>query len=276
MFGLNMLLSIRSLFVVLCLTLATLASAQEKMGVVLMHGKQGGGPRDTSLDRLMDKLQEAGIAVLKPEMPWSFQRFIDGDWNTAMQEIKGHVAKIKQSGATHVVLIGHSLGSPAAMSYAAKHADVSAIALLAPGHVPYFYSLCIPFSPIQMCAVKEGVTYARQEVEAGNADKKQALTDINQGRRNTVWMTPRDYLTYFEPSSDAEMAVTAGKIPTGIPVLWVIGDRDYLIREGRQYVFDKLPKNPKSQYLEVSANHMTTPSVAADQVVNWIKFAVTP
>lgn len=250
--------------------------AQDKIGVVLMHGKQGGGPRDTSLDTLSKKLQDAGMLVIKPEMPWSFNRFIDGNWDAAMNEIKVHVEKAMQSGATKVVLIGHSLGSPAAMSYAARYADVSAIALLAPGHIPYYYSLCIPYSPIKMCAVKDGVEYARKEVEAGNADKKQALTDINQGRRNVVWMTPRDYLSYFEPTSDAEMAVTASKISASIPVLWVIGDSDYLIREGRKYVFDKLPLNSKSQYLEVSANHVTTPAVASDQIVNWVKSAVMP
>ena len=268
--------TIRSMLMVLGLLWISHVHADEKIGVVLMHGKQGGGPRDTSLDGLYKKLLEAGISVVKPEMPWSFNRFIDGNWETAINEIKVHVETIKKSGVTQVVLMGHSLGSPAAMSYAAKHADVAAIALLAPGHVPYYYSLCIPFSPLKMCAVKEGVEYARKEVESGNGEKKQALTDINQGRRNVVWMTPRDYLTYFEPTSDAEMAVTAPKIPAGIPVLWVIGDKDYLIREGRKYVFDQLPKNPKSQYLEVSANHMTTPAVAADQIVNWLKLAVLP
>jgi len=254
----------------------SVAFGQEKIGVILMHGKQGGGPRDTSLDTLNRKLQDAGISVIKPELPWSFNRFIDGNWDAAMNEIKSHVEKVKQSGATKVVLIGHSLGSPAAMSYAARHADVAAIALLAPGHVPYYFSLCIPYSPIKTCALKDGVEYARKEVEAGNADRKQPLTDINQGRRNVVWMTPRDYLTYFEPTSDAEMAVTAPKISDAIPVLWVIGDGDYLIREGRQYVFDKLPSNSKSQYLEVSANHITTPAVASDQIVNWVKSAVMP
>jgi esterase/lipase len=257
-------------------TSSCFAIGQEKITVVLMHGKQGGGPRDTSLESLQRKLQDSGMQVVKPEMPWSFNRFIEGNWDTALNEIKLHVEKAKQSGATKVVLMGHSLGSPAALSYAAKHADVAAIALLAPGHVPYYYSLCIPFSPIKMCAVKEGVEYARKEVELGNGDKKQSLTDINQGRRNVVWMTPKDYLTYFEPTSDAEMAVTAAKIPANIPVLWVIGDKDYLIREGKQYVFDKLPSHPKSQYLEVSANHMTTPSVASDQIVNWVKSVLLP
>ncbi len=253
------------------------ASAQEKLGVVLMHGKQGGGPRDGSLDALHRKMQEAGMVVIKPEMPWSFNRYIEGDWNLAMSEINAHVQKLKEMGAAKIALVGHSLGSPAALSYAARHpGTVHALGLLAPGHVPYYYSQCIPFSPLKMCGVKDGVERARKEMEVGNADKKQAQTDINQGRTNAVWMTPRDYLTYFDPASDAEMAVTAPKIPVNLPVLWLIGDRDFLIREGRQYVFDKLPANSKSQYLEVSANHTTAPAVAADQIVNWLKSVMLP
>jgi pimeloyl-ACP methyl ester carboxylesterase len=251
------------------------ATAQEKVGVVLMHGKQGGGQNNTSLNALHDKMQQAGFIVLKPEMPWSFNRFIDGNWDMAMSEIHAHVQQLKTMGAQKIALVGHSLGSPAALSYAARNPDeVHALGLLAPGHVPYYYSQCIPFSPIRMCGVKDGVAQARQEIAAGNGDKKQPQVDINQGRRQVVWMTSKDYLSYFDPASDAEMAVTAPKIPARIPVLWVIGDKDYLIREGRQYVFDKLPANAKSQYLEVSANHISTPAVASDQIVRWLQAAM--
>ena len=244
------------------------------VGVVLMHGKQGGGPRDTSLDSLNTKLQEAGMTVVRPEMPWSFNRFLDGDWDKAMSEIQAHVHKLRQSGAHKVVLIGHSLGSPAALSYAARHADVDAIALLAPGHVPYHYSACIPYSPIRLCAVKNSVDEAKLEMEKGNADAKLRFNDINQGRSSPVWTTPRAYLSYYDPRSDAEMAVTAPRVPAQMPVLWVIGDKDYLIKEGPQYVFDRLPRNAKSRYLEVSANHLTTPAVASGQIVEWIRQAL--
>ena len=125
----------------------------------------------------------------------------NGHWDGAMSEIQAHVEKVKQSAANQVVLIGHSIGSPAAMSYAARHVDISAIGLLAPGHVPYYFSLCIPFPPIKMCAVKDGVELARKQMDTGNADKKQGLNDINQGRRNVVWMTPRDYLSYLDQMS---------------------------------------------------------------------------
>jgi len=266
-----------SLLLVGLLAIASFSAAgQEKIGVVLMHGKQGGGQNDTSLNNLQGKMQQAGFIVIKPEMPWSFNRFIDGNWDMAMSEIHAHVQQLKALGAQKIALVGHSLGSPAALSFAARYPDeVHALGLLAPGHVPYYYSQCIPFSPIKMCGVKEGVAQARQEIAAGNGDKKQPQVDINQGRRQVVWMTSKDYLSYFDPVSDAEMAVTAPKISTRIPVLWVIGDKDYLIREGRQYVFDKLPHNAKSQYLETSANHISTPSVASDQIVKWLQVAMT-
>lgn len=266
-----------TLLILLTSLISSVVSAEEKIGVVLMHGKQGGGSRDGSLDSLHRKMQEAGMVVIKPEMPWSFNRYIDGDWNLAMSEIHVHVQKLQEMGVAKVALVGHSLGSPAALSYAAQYPEkVHALGLLAPGHVPYYYSQCIPYSPIRMCAVKDGVERAQKEIAAGNADKKQPQTDINQGRTNVVWMTAKNYLSYFDPASDAEMAVVAPKVPANVPVLWVIGDRDYLIREGRSYVFDKLPANNKSQYLEVSANHMSTPAVAADQVVNWLKSAMLP
>lgn len=255
---------------------ASLCHAQDRIGVVLMHGKQGGGVRDNSLDALHKKLQGAGMLVLKPEMPWSFSRYIDGHWDQAMAEIHRHVQTLRERGATRIALVGHSLGSPAALSYAVRHpGDVQALGLLAPGHVPYYYSLCIPYAPVQMCGVKDGVERARKEVEAGRGRDKQAQTDINQGRRGVVWMSSSDYLSYFDPASDAEMAVSAPRVRPDLPVLWLIGDRDYLIKEGRSYVFDKLPPNPKSSYLEVAGDHVSTPAAGADQIVQWLLQALT-
>jgi len=251
--------------------LSTSVHSEEKMGIVFMHGKQA-EPNQNFYGGLHKKMGDAGMIVLKPEMPWSRNRFIDGDWDKAMKEIGINVKSLQDSGVNNIVLVGHSIGSPAALSYASRYPNqIKAVALLAPGHVPYHYSLCIPYSPIKFCAVKDGVERAKNEIASGNADKKQPLPDINQGRTNSVWMTPRDYLTYFDPLSDAEMAVTAAKISSAIPVLWVIGDADYLIRAGREYAFEKLPKNPKSTYLEVSANHVTTPEKASDQIIEWLK-----
>jgi pimeloyl-ACP methyl ester carboxylesterase len=265
-------MTIKKLLVVtLICFLSTSAHSEEKMGIVFLHGKQA-EPNQNFYGVLYKKMADAEMTVLKPEMPWSRNRFIDGGWDKAMSEIEINVKSLQDSGVNNIVLVGHSIGSPAALSYASRFpSQIRAVVLLAPGHVPYFFNLCIPYSKIKFCAVKDGVEKAKNEVASGNADKKQPLPDLNQGRTNVVWMTPRDYLSYYDPLSDAEMLTTAVKLAPTIPVLWVIGDGDSLIRTGREYVFEKLPKNTKSTYLEVSANHVTTPEIASNQIIEWLK-----
>jgi fermentation-respiration switch protein FrsA (DUF1100 family) len=72
------------------------------------------------------------------------------------------------------------------------------------------------------------------------------------------------------------MSVTAPRIPARIPVMTVIGERDPLFSRIKSYYVDKLPANPKNQYLEVSGGHLDTPRVANDAVIAWIKAAVAP
>jgi hypothetical protein len=154
------------------------------------------------------------------------------------------------------------------MSYAARGGDVDAIALVAPGHAPETY--------MNFQVTRESIQEARRMVAAGQADTRRDFNDLNQGRALQVRMTAKDFLSYFDPASDAEMSVTAPRIPQQTPVLWVIGDADPMLGRGRGYVFDKLPVNPKSQYLQVSANHLTTPGIAKDTIAAWIRAAVTP
>lgn len=247
------------------------AMAQARWGVVLMHGKTGGGALDSSLTGVSAQLESRGLVVLRPQMPWSRGRYLEGDWELAMQEIKGHVQSLRAQGVARVVLAGHSLGSPAALSYAARYADVDGVVMMAPGHVPYYYYLCIPYSPIKLCAVKDSVDEARKLVADGKGDDKNRFNDINQGRRMSVLTTARAYLSYFDPDSDAEMAVVAPRMPAHIPVLWIIGNDDRLVQQGRSYVFDKLPANPRSQYLEIPANHFNLPAAGAARIVEWIE-----
>ncbi|WP_290810079.1 alpha/beta hydrolase [Ferrovibrio sp.] len=245
------------------------AQAQDKIGVLLLHGKNPGSQNDPNLGRLKSKLSDEGMITLMPDMPWSARRYIDGDWDKAMAEIDAHVQSLRGKGATKIVIAGHSMGCPAAMGYAAKYGKVDALVLLAPGHVPYFYNT----SP-NLKVVRDSMDEARRMVAAGDSTTHHNFNDINQGRAQQVRMTAPAFLSYFAAESDAEMSVTAPRIPAQTAVIWVIGNEDPLLRAGRGYVFDKLPSNPKSQYLQVTANHLTTPVVARDAVAAWIKQAV--
>ncbi|MEO6016336.1 MAG: alpha/beta hydrolase [Polaromonas sp.] len=248
-----------------------LAQAQDKIGVLMLHGKNPGSNNDPNMSRLKPVLEGAGMLVLFPDMPWSRGRYLDGNWDKAMAEMAVHVQTLRSQGATKIVIAGHSMGAPAAMSFAARGGDVQALVLLAPGHVPARY-----YASQQNTSVRDSVDEARKLVAAGKGDSRERFSDINQGKQLPVMATAKDYLSYFDPASDADMGVTAPRIPAGTPVLTVVGDEDGISKYARPYFVDKLPANPKSQYLEVKANHLTTPVVASEAVAQWIKAATAP
>lgn len=263
------------ILVLACVVSSGSTFAAEKIGVLLMHGKSPGSATDSSLHAITASMREAGMIVLIPDMPWSKSRYLDGNWAGLMGEIGRHIQTLASQGATRIVLAGHSMGCAAALGYATNHQGVDAVVLLAPGHSPYLYYQGLPQSPFRNWEVKESIDKARTMVTEGKGDEANVpFIDVNQGRAQTIWTTPRNFLSYFEPESDAEMRVTARKMPKHIPILWVIGDGDRLITLGKDYAFNLFPPNPHTTYLEVSANHLTTPAKASGQTVSWIQKAI--
>lgn len=242
------------------------AHAQERIGVLMLHGKNPGSNNDPNFGKLKPLLEQQGMLVQFPDMPWSRGRHLDGHWDQAMAEIAGHVKTLRSQGAGKIVIMGHSMGVPAALGFAARGGDAQALVLLAPGHVPARY-----YAATQNTAVRDSINQARQLLASGKGDATERFSDINQGRQLPVVTTARNYLSYFDPESDADMGITAPRVPAATPVLTVVGDADGMFQYARPYFADKLPANPKSQYLEVQANHLSTPAVASEAVLAWLK-----
>jgi pimeloyl-ACP methyl ester carboxylesterase len=245
---------------------STAFAAEPKLGVLMLHGKNPGDNRDPNFRPIVHKLEREGWVVRFPNMPWASTRYLEGHWDLAMTEIGAHVKELRAKGAEKIVLMGHSLGVPAAMSYAARGGDVQALVLLAPGHIPVGY-----YRNPRFKVVHDSVNEARALVTAGKGAERGRFNDINQGRQLSVSTTASDYLSYFDPTSDAEMSVTAPRIPSSIPVLSVVGDTDPLFAFIREYYVDKLPANPQSRLQEVKGTHLSTPEVAYPEVMTWMK-----
>jgi pimeloyl-ACP methyl ester carboxylesterase len=245
------------------------AQTPPTIGVLMLHGKSPGSAQDPNFGVLKTRLEREGMMVLIPDMPWSRSRYLDGHWDQAMAEIATHVRTLRERGARQIVLAGHSMGCPAALGFAARGGDVQALVLLAPGHVPKGYYTVPRLQP-----VRDSIDEARALVAAGKGDSKESFNDINQGRQQPVITTARNFLSYFDPASDAEMSVTAPRVPATTPTMVVLGDKDPLFKGARSYFADQLPANPKSLYLEVEADHLSTPRVAGDAVADWIRKAL--
>ncbi|MDP2448711.1 MAG: alpha/beta hydrolase [Polaromonas sp.] len=242
------------------------AAAQQRIGVLMLHGKNPGNNQDPNFRPLKATFEREGWLVSLPDMPWSRGRYLEGNWDKAMTEMAAHVKTLRDQGAIKIVIVGHSLGSPAALSHAARGGDANALVLLAPGHIPLGY-----YTYAGLKVVRDSVDEARALVAAGKGDSRERFSDINQGKQQNVITTAKDFLSYFDPASDAEMSVTAPRVPATTSVMTVVGEKDPLFSRIKAYFVDKLPANPKNKYLEVSGGHLDTPRVASDELVKWIK-----
>jgi pimeloyl-ACP methyl ester carboxylesterase len=229
------------------------------LGIVYLHGK--GGWAGALGGSILDPLKDEGAVVATPEMPWSFHREYDATYDQAMAEIDAAVAKLRAQGAKRIVVIGHSLGANAVFGYAVRHPDLAGVVAIAPGHLPETEGL--------RSHVEDAVAEAKQLIAAGKGDVVQRFPDLAQGIPLSTSATPKVYLSYFDPDGPAVIPKNAAAMAP-IPLLWVVGMLDPIDRRGPEYAFKIGAKNPKSQYIEVFAGHLTTPIVAAKKVVEWI------
>lgn len=245
-----------------CLSLPASAwAADGKVGVLVMHGKHGTPERGVA--GLDDKLRSAGFLVLNLEMPWSKKRDFDKSYSEALSEMEEDVSRLKAMGADRIVLAGHSLGANAALAFASQKKGADMLVLLAPGHSPN--------APGIQKRTAQSVAKAKEMLADGRGDETAHFDDVNQGQVISVNTRASVYLSYMDPDGMGSMPLSASKIPTPLPVFYVVGNKDPLFSQGRAYIFDKLPQHPQSRYLEIEADHFSTPDKAADAVVEWLK-----
>ena len=211
-----------------------------QVGLVLIHGKWGSPPGpDAQL------FSSNGYAVDSPWMPWSKTGNYAKPYAEALAEVHEIVRKMRNAGIKRVVVAGISFGANAALAYATQYDDADGIILFSPGHMPErFY---------QSGGSRQSVAAARELVADGKGDSRFSFMDPNQGKTESMSTTASNYLSYFEPEGLGNMSLNATRLKKPIPVLCVMSQAEW--RLGRDYIFSKLPPNPKSVYLEIRASH---------------------
>src|SRR5689334_15633059 len=110
-----------------------LFAGSAELGLVLMHGKWGSPQGMMPLQR---ELESRGYLVSNQEMPWSDRRLYDVEYTAALKEIEQQVNQLHSHGATRVIVSGQSMGSNAAVAYAASGYQIDGLAIISPGHFP--------------------------------------------------------------------------------------------------------------------------------------------
>jgi dienelactone hydrolase len=119
---------IASRFVSLLMVVVVNAAQAQDMGVVVLHGMRG-----LPMQSLVSSLEAAGFLASSPELPWSRHRNHDRSYDQALAEVGDAVEKMKRRGAKRLVIVGYSMGSGAALDFAAIHRNLAGVVVMAPG-----------------------------------------------------------------------------------------------------------------------------------------------
>ena len=233
------------------------ADAGGKLGVVMIHGKQG---RPAQFDSYEAPLTAAGFLTARPVMCWSRERIYDKPYPDCLAEIDAAADRLKARGATTIAIVGMSLGGNAALAYGARHAGLAAIVALAPAHD----TATVDRRP----DIAESIARARALVAQGRGDIKTDFSEINRGVDFVVTTTPRIYLSFHGPDSIAAMTANVPRL--SVPLLWIAGSEDRSQRYAAQ-AFALAPKNPLNRFVTVESGHLGTVAAGRQAVLDWLK-----
>lgn len=239
------------------------ARAADKIGVVLMHGEQGAPGR--GIDSLAQALEQAGYLVGRPDMCWSARRAYEAPFPDCLTVIDDAIVKLRNLGATSIVVGGFSLGGNAAIAYGAGQSGLLGIFGLAPAHDAN--------EAAQGAEVADSIARARELAANGKGDETASFADIAFGPAGAyateVATTPAIYLSFFGPASTANIPDNTHRLM--VPLLWVAGADDPTQRGGPGYAFASAPANPLNRYVSIAGGHLSTPNQAKAAVLAWLR-----
>ncbi|MBC8338522.1 MAG: alpha/beta hydrolase [Rhodospirillales bacterium] len=239
------------------------AIAGDDIGVVLLHGKRGTAMPNSPIGKLKSFLENKGIFVVAPDMPWSRSRGFDKTHKASMAEIDEAVADLKSDGAKKIVVGGHSIGANAALAYGARRGGLAGILAIAPGHI------------IDIESFQENIGFdykrARAMIAAGKGDDEAKFKDYNQGKASTFFSTAAIYQSWFDPEGPANMPVNTKNLKPGTPLMWIVGEDDNIADRGEGYAYSSAPEHPNNAYVVIGGGHRATPSKGKKKILKWLK-----
>jgi dienelactone hydrolase len=227
----------------------------ERIGVVLMHGKQGG--QAGNIAKLAERLAAAGYLVERPVLCWSRDRIYDKAFPDCLTEIDAAVGQLKARGAERIVVAGQSLGGSAALAYGAQRDGIAGIVAIVPAPPP---------SVAQRPEIARELERAKRLIASSKADERIRFADVNQGPIS-VEATPRIYVSFLDPEGPANLVTNTGKLRA--PLLWLAADQDRSPFT-RDTGFGKAPQHPLNRYVTLHAGHFNAPDAAPGPLLDWL------
>lgn len=231
-------------------------SGTPKVGIVYIHGT-GSSPEMQHDKGFYNSLRDAGYLVEAPEMCWSARRMYDQPYAACVKVLLLAIARLKNSGATAIVMAGHSFGGNAAIQFGATHTGLLGILVLAAAFDPRALA--------RDWEVRANIDKAQKLIERGRGDAVDSFPFTTAKLQVRTKATV--YLSFNGPHSVAYMPANAPKLTA--PLLWIAGDRDFGQR-GAGYAFNRAPSNLLNRYIVVSGDHVTVLHSGVAPALAWL------
>ena len=237
--------------------------AAERIGIVFMHGEAGAPGR--VIVGLTDALEKAGYLVSRPDMCWSARRSYEASFSECLSTVDASIIKLKNLGATAIVVGGFGLGGNAAIAYGAGHPGLIGIIAVAPGH-----------DAAKVAArpdIAESIARARDLVAAGKGDEEGDFADVSVGPSGFFRprSQPRPPSTSASSGPIRGASIAANVAKAAAPLLWVAASDQSGEDAGQREVFASAPANPLNRFVSVGGGPLGAPEAAKADVLAWLK-----
>jgi esterase/lipase len=239
------------------------ASAQDKLGIVLMHGKEG---LPGQLALLGNALAAAGFMVERPEMCWSRRRIYDHSYLDCLRDADEAAERLKSGGATGgIVIAGVGLGGNAALAYGARREGLKAVIAMGPAPPIEFLS--------KRPAIARSLAEAQQMVASGRGNQRAIFADLARDRQFDVETTATIYVTFFAPDAPGIMPDNAAKLKAPLLIVSAVGDTT---QRSIPYVFARAPDNRLNWHVTVPGDFRSAVGSARNIIPAWLKLVQDP
>jgi pimeloyl-ACP methyl ester carboxylesterase len=238
------------------------AAAADKLGIVLMHGKESSPGR---VMQLATALTAAGFLVERTEMCWSRRRIYDRAYIDCLADADTAAAKLKAEGATGIVIAGMGLGGQAALAYGARRDGLKGVIGLAPAPAIEFLN--------RRPAIAKSLTDAQAMIAAGRGNESAVFADTLFDRPIEVETTANIYVSFFASDSPAIMPDNSSRLKA--PLLIVSGTLDPSQRS-IPYVFARAPSHASNWHVTVPTDRRGTFTAAREVMLAWLRLVAGP
>jgi len=240
----------------------TIAAESNNTTVIILHGKSG-SPNATHLVSLGNDLNNLGYDVVAPYMPWS-----SSNWNGTLCQGASYVNALintEKDKGNKVILLGHSLGGPNALAYAAleNSAKPDAVVALAPGHFVHRSSLL-------QAGHKTSIETANSMINNGQSNDIATFTTVNGGVDTYISTTPKIYLSFHSTSEFPDIATSTASVKQ--PLLWLAGADDNLTGVADKFgLTSYIPDSPSNKYKVIPGGHISLVDSVATELDSWFQ-----